>query len=310
MKLVALGCFSVLATWFVFIASTGLAKFSPNPETFARSAINQQYPLVMSGSAQPTNQFVVFDSTWHKGKPDLSQFGLRPITLIGGQLWEKGADRAHLPDKNKVLALAEQAMASGGVAVLDIEHWPVRGDPAVVADSLAKYSTVLEWFHGTFPGLQVGYYGVPPIRDYWRALKGPGSKEYLAWQAENDGLRSLAHDVDVLFPSLYTFYPHREGWVQYATAQIREARRYGQGRPVYVFLWPAYHDSSRLLANKNIEPDFWKLQLETARTHADGIVIWGGGGSSWDEQAPWWKTTKEFMAALAASRLSPSLGTQ
>ena len=267
-------------------------------ETIVWPATNQDYSLANSGSAQAANQFVVFDATWHKGKPDLSQYGLRPITLIGGQLWEKGADRAYLPKKNQVRPLAEQAMASGGIAVLDIEHWPVRGDHAVVGESLTKLSTVLAWFHEAFPGLQVGYYGVPPIRDYWRAIKGSGTKEYLAWQAENDALRPLANDVDILFPSLYTFYPHREGWVEYAVAQIRETRRYGQGKPVYVFLWPAYHESNLLLGNKSIEPEFWKLQLETVRAHADGIVIWGGGGSSWNEQAPWWKITKEFMGTI------------
>ena len=308
MKLLAIGAVAVgLATWFVFLGSTGLAQPNPSTKPCYWSGTNQQYSLVVSGSVQAASQFVVFDATWHKGKPDLSQYGLRPIMLIGGQLWDNGPQKDYLPNKNRIPALAEQAMAAGGIAVLDIEHWAMKGEYAVVSESLSKYSTVLEWFHKTLPGLQVGYYGVPPIRDYWRAIKGPTTKEYLAWQADNDALRPLAHDLDILFPSLYTFYPDREGWVAYAIAQIREARRYGQGKPVYVFLWPAYHDSNRLLANKSIEPEFWKLQLETAHAHADGIVIWGGGGSPWNEQAPWWKITKEFMGTIAVSHLGPPI---
>ena len=38
-----------------------------------------------------------------------------------------------------------------------------------------------------------------PIRDYWRAIKGEGSEEYMEWQAENDKLKLLANVVDVIF---------------------------------------------------------------------------------------------------------------
>ncbi|WHZ30318.1 MAG: hypothetical protein OJF51_005121 [Nitrospira sp.] len=256
---------------------------------------NDNNLLRVAHVANAASQFVVFDARWHKDKPDLSQYGLRPITLLGGQLWDNGPHKDYMPNKNRIPALAEQAMANGGVAVLDIEHWTMKGDPNVVSESLSKCSAILEWFRKEHPGLQIGYYGFPPLRDYWRAIKGPGSKEYLEWQVENDALRGLASEVDILFPSLYTFYPSREKWVTYATAQISEARRYGGGKPVYVFLWPEYHEANRDLAGKGLEPEFWKLQLATARANADGIVIWGGGGKPWNEDAPWWIVTKEFM---------------
>lgn len=36
--------------------------------------------------------------------------------------------------------------------------------------------------------------------------------------------------------------------------------------------------------------DYWRLQLETVRQHADGIVIWGGwngnGPARWDNAMP------------------------
>ena len=181
------------------------------------------------------------------------------------------------------------------IAVIDIEHWPTRGKSGPVAEGLAKYRAVLGWFHGEVPTLRVGYYGVPPIRDYWRAIKGPSSAEYAAWQAENDRLAPLAKDVDALFPSLYTFYSDRNGWVKYAIAQIKEARRYGTGKPVYAFLMPTYHNSNKILGGRFIEPEYWKLQLETILRHADGIVIWGGPKTEWDEDAPWWRVTKQFL---------------
>ena len=189
----------------------------------------------------------MFDGTLYSNKPGLSVYGIRPITLAYegnfGPDWNKHADR--LPDLQAVQAVAREAQQKGHVVVLDIELWPLNGPPDSVRDSLTKYMTVLEWFREAAPGLSVGYYGAPPVRDYWRAIKDTSSQERQSWMEENDQLRSLAGAVDVLFPSLYTFYPDQAGWKKYAIAQIEEARRYGGGKPVYVFLWPQYHEITR-----------------------------------------------------------------
>ena len=268
-----------LAAWVVFPGSSGLAQSIPSPKPF-----------------------LVFDGTLYSDKPDLSVYGIRPITVAYagsfGSDWYKQADR--LPDLQAVQAVARDAQQKGHVVVLDIEHWPLGGSPDSVQDSLTKYKTVLQWFRDAAPGFSVGYYGAPPIQDYWRAIKEASSQEHRAWMAENNRVRSLAGAVDVLFPSLYTFYPDQAGWKKYAIAQIEEARRYGNGKPVYVFLWPQYHDSNLLLGNRFLPEDYWLLELETARQYADGIVIWGGWGTDnsparWDENAAWWTVTKKFM---------------
>ncbi|MBA5867060.1 MAG: hypothetical protein GDA67_10260 [Nitrospira sp. CR1.3] len=255
--------------------------------------------------------FQVFDGTLYSNKPDLSQYGIRPIAIAYagkfGLDWYKQADR--LPNVESVRAVAREVRQQGNVAVLDIEHWSLKGLPDSVTDSLAKYKTVLGWFQEAASNVSVGYYGSPPIRDYWRAIRHKTSREYQAWMDENDQLRPLASAVDVFFPSLYTFYPDQTGWKTYAVAQIEEARRYGNGKPVYVFLWPQYHDSNRQLGGQYLPDDYWLLQLRTAKEHADGIVIWGGWGGNnrpagWDEHAPWWKVTKGFMKTLDAGRVS------
>lgn len=175
--------------------------------------------------------------------------------------------------------------------MLDIEHWPLAGAAATVRDSRGKYLLVLERFRAGAPKLSAGYYGAPPLRDYWRAIKHPASPERRAWMQDNDRVRPLADAVGVLYPSLYTFYPDQAGWKKYAKAQIAEARRIGKGKPVYVFLWPQHHDSNRQIGNTYLPPDFWTLQLNTARAYADGIVIRGGWGADnrparWDDSAP------------------------
>ncbi len=106
---------------------------------------------------------------------------------------------------------------------------------------------------------------------------------------------SLAHYVDVVFPSLYTTFPNEGDWVKYATENLRQARLYG--KKVYAFLWPEYNENSKLKGQR-ISAEFWRIQLETCRRYADGIVIWGGWQKEWDETAPWWIETKEFMRNL------------
>lgn len=265
--------------WIIFPAITTLAQGLPSPKPF-----------------------LVFDATLYANKPDLSVYGLRPIAIAYagtlGPNWYQSADL--LPNIEAVQSVARNAQQKGHRVVLDIEHWPLEGTPSLVQNSLSKYLRVLTWFREAAPSLPLGYYGAPPLRDYWRAIKDASSPEHQSWVTANDQLPSLVEAVDILYPSLYTFYPDQAGWKVYAIAQIEEARRSGAGKPVYVFLMPIYHDSNSSLGGTYIPADFWRLELETARQYADGIVIWGGWGhdnrpANWDENSAWWKVTKGFL---------------
>lgn len=262
-------------------------------------------PDVQAQALPPKKPFMVFDGTLYTGKPDLAIYGIRPISIAYtgqfGTRWYKNPD--NLPDKSIVERVAGEAKVKNIPVVIDIEHWPLDRDSNQVSASLSKYMTVLQWFKEAAPGLAMGYYGAPPLRDYWKSLKSPTSKEWASFAKENDQLRPLSNAVDIIFPSLYTYYTDRGGWVRYAYAQIAEARRNSNGKPVYVFLWPQYHDSNPSLAWGYIPADFWRLQLQMAKQYADGIVIWGGWGkdnrpAKWDDNAAWWKVTKEFMKRL------------
>ena len=95
-------------------------------------------------------------------------------------------------------------------------------------------------------------------------------------------------------------------WVNYTTAVIQEGRRYG--KRVYVFLWPEYADVALKGSAAFLPPDYWTQQLNTARLYADGIVIWGGydfgrrAYRKWDDKAPWWGATQNFMTNLNACK--------
>ena len=265
-------------------------------------------PIAQAKAVSEKKPFMVLDGTLYVDKPDLSKHGIQPITMayVGqfGNDWYKNASR--LPEKATVQKLAREAQAKTSPVVIDIEHWPLNGDSSQVQESLSKYMTVLQWFKEAAPELSVGFYGAPPLRDYWRAISPPTSKEWQSLSGENDRLQPLAGAVDILFPPLYTFYTDQGGWVRYAYGQIAEARRCANGKPVYVFLWPQYHDSNRKLAGSYLPPDYWRLELETAKQYADGIVLWGGWGSNnrpakWEDNAVWWKVTKDFMGTVMSS---------
>src|SRR5579862_1996204 len=123
---------------------------------FAGVACSQMHSAAAQG-------FVVFDGTLYQSKPNLTQFGVKPITIIyTASLWNNAADRDKVPDPNVIRPLALQAGQSTGIAVIDIEHWKLEGDSA--ADNVQKYVKTLQLFHQSAPSLKVGLYGVAARR--------------------------------------------------------------------------------------------------------------------------------------------------
>jgi hypothetical protein len=254
----------------------------------------------------PQAKFLVFDATLYKAKPDLSQSGLTPISVeYPDVLWPaKSANMQNVPDATVVQKIASSASQSTGIAVVDIEQWPVVGDSATVAQSIGQYQQTLQMFQQDAPALHVGFYATAPIRDYWDVMAGPQSAGYLAWQQQNDAVAPIAQQADALFPSLYTFYTDQVGWQKFAIANIAEARRIAPGKPVYVFLWPQYDASTGAQGGDYLPDAYWKMELETAKQYADGVVIWGGWTETWDNNASWWLITQQFMTEIGTSPAS------
>jgi len=271
-----------------------------------------QFNAMAMAQTPPSNSrpFIVFDGTLYHNKPDFSAYKIQPINIVYGQ--EFGNDYFKqpdtLPNESNIERVAISANIENIPAVLDIEHWALQLGALEAVKSTQKYLAVLrQWkTHSVVP---TGYYGNIPLRDYWRAIKGESHPDYLAWQAANDRVQVLADYVDVLYPSLYTFYVDQVGWKTYATENIKEARRIAKGKPVYAFIWPQYHPSDPKMAYNWISKDYWRMQLDTLAEIADGIVIWGGWDfdnnrkAEWDNDAPWWKATKEFILTLEAKAL-------
>jgi len=245
-------------------------------------------------------QFTVYHGLIYRGMPDLEKLGISRVRIIDrGVLTNDSAEPQ--VDPARVEALLASVPKDQTPLVLDFEQFHTTGSAATVNRSVRKLNEIAAAFRHALPGRRIGHYGAIPIRDYWRAIKLDRSNAgFRAWQEENNQLAGLEQQVDLLFPSLYTFYDDREGWQRYAIAQICEARRISN-KPVIAFLWPEYHDSNQRVRDRFLPGDYWQLQLETAYRYADGVVIWGGYDlqnrrpRDWDDNAEWWKRTKMFL---------------
>lgn len=246
--------------------------------------------------------FQIFDATVHPNKPDLTPHGIRPAYVVYGirQLWQQNRTPealAELPPQANVEAVVSQAVSGGApLIVIDVEHWPNVGTDDIVAETLRKYLQLGDWSRTSAAGVPVSYYGLSPLRDYWRAIKQPETAEYRLWQAENDRLQPLAVHMDALTPSLYTFYDDVEGWKRYAAANVREARRLAPEKPLYPFIWPQYHNSNAQLSGQYLSYAYWTQELRTLEQITDGVVIWNGSPAAWDPNAAWWQATLDFIA--------------
>lgn len=251
----------------------------------------------------PAQECKLYDATLYNNKPapeSLSAQGLFPIRVIYEGAFRLPADGS-LPSEDLVRALAtgiNSNSTTDNLVIADIESW-LRMDRTNAAQ---KYGKVADWLKNERSDLDFGFYSVPPRRDYW-APNGAGS--YTSWQGANDDWAAIVDHVDAIYPSLYTFYDDQEGWVEYAKANIEEAQRVGQGKPILPFLWMRYHPGGNPeLKWSQIPRDYWRLQLETlVEAGVNGIVIWGGwlktrdytGPEEWDGHAEWWQETTKFL---------------
>ncbi len=301
------------AVWFIFLSlaiivgcSQPIPPASPTPTPPAAA-----------------NPFLVFDASFFTNRPSVNPYAsqLKGLRVLDRGWTYLNNDTSKLPDETSFKEVVRTAQNQDSVTPIafDFEAWDwactdTAGNPS---DTPKKFETLVKWTREAAPKLKIGFYQIPPITNFWDAQLPETDPKYMAWQKNNDCYKPLANMVDILFPSLYTFYDetsdkyfeggHIGGWLKYATANIKEARRLSN-KPVYPFLWMQYHDSNPTAGLNLIPGPFWKLQLETMQKLADGLVIWGSISKTsslqkfesltWDEQSEWWVETKLFLQNL------------
>ncbi|MFA7229791.1 MAG: hypothetical protein WC071_00835 [Victivallaceae bacterium] len=278
---------------------------------------------------KPAKKFAVIDSIHYSDKGDVSIYGMKPYTIFYGvHIWPKNLRgnetkekiQAVPPSDEHIGSLVKNITTPKSPVIYDIEHWPldIRKSVKTVADddiatagnktvdaSMDKMIHIISESRKVNPNVKYGYYACVPLREYWVPVEN-NPEQMKKWREANDYLKPLADSVDVICPSLYAFYDDHDGWVKYAKANIAEAKRMANGKPVYAFLWPKYHNSNKEDGKKFIEGDFWKLQLETVyNSGVDGVIIWDSPlvvnnpeDKVWDPNREWWKETVAFLARI------------
>jgi hypothetical protein len=258
-------------------------------------AVSAQPPSCPRPAQRP---FRIFDATAYIGRPDMSRYGIEPIHIIDRGIWPNGGLRG-LPDPALVRRYVESLPPGDTPIVLDFEQYDLVGSDQAAGVARRDLGAIADAFRAAAPNRRIGFYGIVPIPDWARALAGAGSPPYREWQRQNDRMRAMQSRVDFVFPPAYTVNRDRAAWASFAASQICEARRLSS-KPLYVFLWPEFHDGSPLVG-QYLEADFWRFQLETAHRLADGVVIFGGYDiranrpRQWNPQAPWYQPTLDFI---------------
>jgi len=164
---------------------------------------------VASSDESVRQQFVVFDGLLSPGKPDLRPTGLVPIGG-SGNLWRPGHSHDDVDDAGVRSAID---MYRGRIKIfyIDIENWPLQGvAPSVRTANIEKLTRLADVTRGSATGMRIGFYGIMPGITYWPLVSRTGREpQYRDWKETNKELDTLATHVDVVFPSVYTFYDDR-----------------------------------------------------------------------------------------------------
>jgi len=248
--------------------------------------------------------FKIYNALLYEDMPTLNELCIEPINVMySWHFFPKGPKKYpnKLPSNMSYRHAVDLIQKRGMLTVIDIEHWPLRGVPDQVAiRSSKKYFEVLRRLKSEIPNTRIGYYGVVPVTDFYRARQPFVDQRYESWQRDNDRLKGVAETVDAIFPSLYTITPNIDHWIARAKGKLAETRRLAPGKPVYPFIWPNYHpQGGRFPVGKEVEGKYWKAQLEFLRDNADGVVLWGGNKQRFNVKSMWWLETIQFLDSFS-----------
>lgn len=253
--------------------------------------------------------FTIFDCMAAVSKPtpeELKLINAKPMILLTHWSFYDYVNGAYkydrILDEKMDNAIKYHELSKKKYVTLDIE--PPDLDFWRSARSQARYLYQLKaattYMKKKAPKILSGVYGYLPVRDLYVHQHGENSEKFKDWQMLNDLINEVAlKHSEFLTPSFYTFNDNRELWRESTIVGLKEARRLAGKRKVYAYLWPIYHPNSDTNPKgwEQIEPDFWRMQLETVAAHADGAVIYLHNVGTFNPNWPWWEATLDFYAS-------------
>lgn len=251
----------------------------------------------VAASAQGApHQFSVVQALGYKGL-NLSKYGIRPLDIAWqGAVLPPGSDK---PYDTTTLRWNLASVHKGPIpTVLDVERWYLW-DNAAYKSNTGKVLNVLSAVRKARPDLQLGLFSLVPPSMYYPGVNLDDETLQRQWDTvTNNVMFDIVPHVDAVYPALYTYSADKDAWEKYALMQLQTARQFN--KPVYCFLWPQYYSYGK--RGPYLDRSFWRLQLDTCRQYADGIVLYDEPqGKPWNPNAAWWQETMSFMQALRTS---------
>lgn len=229
------------------------------------------FVMLLMASALPAFSFDYYDEGKCSRPFYLNNVGVKHVEILYEyNFWGGRQDRKIYPETEKIISALQRVATD--LVVIDIEIWDSGKDYS--EDVFNNYLVLASDIRKIRKDIQFGFYGVLPKRGFYEAISELNTPKRKNWIDSNDARKPLAAAVDVLFPSLYTFYPDRARWITFAENQLKEAKRLAGNKKVIAFVWPRYHESNRILGGRYIGKEFFFAQLSFLQSHADGVIVW------------------------------------
>jgi hypothetical protein len=257
--------------WRVTRGAAEISKHTSQTEAFESASRNlpctvqpPEFDCAAAGSAPAPAPppapvgFRMFDSMLGvTGKPSLVARGLLPMSQHNGdQGWGLGGDQSTpVPSQAEFDAAVERADAIVPFApthhFLDFEgFWTLAPWTSLANsfDSAAKFTLAAQRHRaalnkGRFASQKFGYYMLP-VDSYWAFNGDAAALSGTRATVDKFVASGFGAAVDFIALSHYTFYDDRPGWLNHIRGAIALMREKFPTKPVYVFLWPRWHDSS------------------------------------------------------------------
>ena len=199
--------------------------------------------------SQNKNDFKIFNALLYKNTPDLRNYGFSKINMIyedgvisTNYKFKKGDYNWRYIDFTKIMKEARKTEIKKIPVCLDVEYWgkylynkTTKSNAEDIYENLINMYRVID----SKSLISVFHYGAISERIY---------------NASN-----------VVYPCYYTHSTNRNEWISMVKNGINKIKKRNKNLPIYAFIWPQYNPdhSKHDLGYSFIEPDFWKLQLET-----------------------------------------------
>lgn len=211
---------------------------------------------------------------FHTNLSQIGKFdGYIPI-VYASSLWKKNGDRSE-PDIDTVRSYLSETFADAPpeILTLNIEHWPVGENASAeeISSSTSKLIEIIDAAKEVLPEVQIGLYSTFPYGHYWNISRGKdGAVE--KFLAHNEMASEIANHIDIIFPSLYSYYNEFEEWRDYANILIDYSQSFG--KPVIPFINPKFHPYNKELAWKAIPEELFVKQMNFVSTKVEAVQVW------------------------------------